>query len=190
MNKRLAGHRCEKALKQISAGNTGALADIYEIAGRQMFAVAYTILQDYQLSEDVVQDSLLSISLHAGDIKKGSSGLSWIMRIVHNTALNTIRSRQHEFFPGEFAEDCFGAQELGLSASSLLLQEALQTLDTDDRQIVLLKAVVGLSHKEIAEIVDISLTSCQKRYQRSLKKLKEWLLEANMSGQGERNGEK
>lgn len=180
MNKRLAGHRCERALKQISAGNTGALADIYEIVGRQMFAVAYTILQDYQLAEDVVQDSLLSISIHAGDVKKGSSGLSWIMSIVHNTALNMIRSRQHEFLPGQFTEDCFGTQELGLSASSLVLQEALQTLDRDDRQIVLLKAVVGLSHKEISEIVDIPLAGCQKRYQRSLKKLREELTASNM----------
>ncbi len=177
VNKRLASHQCEKALKKISGGDISALADIYEIAGRQMFAVAYNILGDYQLSEDVVQDSLLSVSLHAGEVKKAGSGLSWILRIVHNTALNTIRSRQHEIFPGEFSEDLYGNQQLGLSASSLLLQDALQTLERDDRQLVLLKAVAGLSHKEIAEILELPLAGCQKRYQRSIRKLKELLSE-------------
>lgn len=175
MNKRLVSHRCEKALQEIHAGNKGALADIYDAAGRQMFAVAYTILRDYQLAEDVVQDSLLSICAHAKDVRKGGSALSWIMSIVHNTALNMLRSRQYELFPGEFAENCLGTREMGLSPSSLALEEALRTLDADDRQIVLLKAVVGLSHKEISQIVDIPLAACQKRYQRSLKRLRQEL---------------
>jgi RNA polymerase sigma-70 factor (ECF subfamily) len=177
VNKGLAGRRCEQALKRLAKGDTGALSEIYDCVGRQMFAVAYTTLGDYQLAEDAVQDSFLKISKHAGDWKQEGSGRAWIMRIVSNTALNILRSRQFELYPGEFGEELSSEQQKGLSADSLALQEALMLLDAQDRQIVLLKAVVGLSHKEIARILDISLTSCQKRYQRNLKKLKDQLLD-------------
>ncbi len=173
MNKLILKHRLEKAVREISEGNTGALADIYELAGRQMFAIAYSILGDYHLSEDVVSESLISILDHAKNLRKQSSAYSWIMNIVHNAALNMIRSRSYELFPGEFLESATERDELGLSVTSLALWEALKTLDEDDRQIVLLKAVMGFSHKEISEIVGVSLSACQKRYQRSIAKLGE-----------------
>lgn len=177
MNKLILKHRVEKAVKQISEGNTGALTDIYELAGRQMFAVAYSVLGDYHLSEDVVSESLVSILEHAKDLKKQSSAYSWVMTIVHNMALNMIRSRSYELFPGEFAENVTEKDELGLSVTSMALWEALKTLDEEDRQIVLLKAVMGFSHKEIAEIMDLTLSACQKRYQRGIDRLNELMQE-------------
>ena len=56
------------------------------------------------------------------------------------------------------------------------MKNALAKISEEDRNIVMMKAGFGFSHKEIAGVLQISETACQKRYQRALKELKEYLM--------------
>lgn len=56
-----------------------------------------------------------------------------------------------------------------------LLQTALAALSQTERQVVLLHAGTGLKHREIAEILELSLATVLSKYHRALRKLKEWM---------------
>jgi RNA polymerase sigma-70 factor (ECF subfamily) len=59
----------------------------------------------------------------------------------------------------------------------LVLETTLEILAEDERQIVLLHAVSGMKHKEIAKNLGIPLSTALSKYHRALKKLKENLKE-------------
>lgn len=53
-----------------------------------------------------------------------------------------------------------------------LLEQALGTLEEQSRRIVLLHAVTGLKHREIAQLLELPLATVLSKYHRALKKLK------------------
>ncbi len=164
---------CEKYLKEIAAGRTEAVEHLYNVAGRAMYAVAVNILRDYQLAEDAIQESLINIMKKAADCRSFKAAYSWILTITRNCALDILRKRKHEV-PSD--EACF--YETGtenISEVSLDVHNALGRINEESRNIVLFKAGLGLSHREIAGIMNISVDSCQKKYQRAIKQLKEYL---------------
>ena len=167
--------QCENIIKELAKGKKSALASLYNTVGRQMYVVAYNVLGDHQLSEDIIQESLITIFEKAGTLSDTKAAHSWLMMIVRNKALDALRHRNHEVATEDYT---VFEREYSVSAKSELsmdVQNALNKLSEDDRQIVLMKVTMGFSNKEIAQIINISVESCQKRYQRVLKKLKGYL---------------
>ena len=62
-----------------------------------------------------------------------------------------------------------------------MLREALARLGAGEREIVLLHAVTGLKHREIAQLLELPLSTVLSKYHRGLKKLK-----ALMKGESDR----
>ena len=56
-----------------------------------------------------------------------------------------------------------------------VLEAALNTLTVEERQVVLLHAVSGLKHREIAKLLEMPLPTVLSKYRRSLSKLKKKL---------------
>ncbi len=54
------------------------------------------------------------------------------------------------------------------------LFDAMSQLSEDEREIVVMKAVAGLTHKEISSIFGLSVDSCKRTYYRALKQLKSY----------------
>ena len=53
-----------------------------------------------------------------------------------------------------------------------VLHTALTALEDTERQVILLHAVSGLKHREIAELLEIPLATALSKYHRGLKKLR------------------
>ena len=56
---------------------------------------------------------------------------------------------------------------------SMIIKECLTILSDDERQIVVLHAVSGYKHKDIADLMEMPLPTVLSKYNRALKKLKE-----------------
>jgi len=59
----------------------------------------------------------------------------------------------------------------------LVLNAAMQTLSSEERQIIILHAVSGLKHIEIAELLSMPLSTVLSKYSRARKKLQNTLKE-------------
>ena len=53
-----------------------------------------------------------------------------------------------------------------------VLQEALARLEPEERQVILLHAISGLKHREIAQLLERPLSTVLSKYHRGLKKMK------------------
>ena len=72
--------------------------------------------------------------------------------------------------------DAIPAQACGLDADErILLQQALGSLAEEERRIVLLHAVTGMKHREIAALLELPLPTVLSKSHRALKKMRSTL---------------
>lgn len=123
---------------------------------RAAFAIALARTGNPQDAEDVCQDAFVAALERLADLEDPDRFVGWLLRIVRNRALNTLRARSARAAePLEAAEGATGddgpataAERIGLRADLL---EALGTLTEIQREVVLLHDVDGWRHAEIAD---------------------------------------
>ena len=159
---------CDAALCRIADGESDALAVIYEKLGRKIFMLSFSILGNKQDAEDIMQQTFMKLLSSASGYKKGTNARAYILKITQNLSLNLLdkRNRERERILPEDENiphcDFPRFEEL----------EALSLIGEDDRQIVVLKIECGMTHRQIASLLGISTAACEKRYRRSIEKLK------------------
>lgn len=99
--------------------------------------------------------------------------MAWLLTIARNLARSRLRQGGRQV---ELDEEEWNALPASLPAVTsedrVVLQEALAGLGAEERQIVLLHAVTGLKHREIALLLELPLSTVLSKYHRGLKKLK------------------
>ncbi len=165
---------CEKAILRIAEGDHDALRVIYKYMNRQIYAVAYAVLRDFSLSDDVVQETYIKILERAFSYRKGTSPRAWVLSIARNLAIDYYRKRRFEVDSDALAEGDDRFDEATV-LSSMEVKRALDGLSDEERQIITLKIYAGLRHREIAELLGMTTEACKKKYQRAADKLREVL---------------
>ncbi|MDW7981644.1 MAG: RNA polymerase sigma factor [Thermomicrobium sp.] len=160
-------------------GDHDAFSELVRRYRRLVFAVAYRLLGDPYLAEDVTQEAFVRAYV-ALDRFRGASFRAWVLRIAHNAALDHLRAAsRHRHVPLEQAPDQpepFGppaALEYGGAAAAL--EAALAALPPDQRAVVLLADVEGLPYEEIAEVLQVPLGTVKSRLARARVRLRSLL---------------
>ncbi len=164
----------EKALAKISDGDTDALRVIHKYMNRQIYAVAYAVLRDFSLSDDVVQETYIKILEKSFSYRKGTNARAWVLSIARNIAIDLYRKRKFEC-DSDTLDDSDTRFDESTVVSSMEVKHALDQLSDEERQIITLKIYAGLRHREIAELLGITTEACKKKYQRAADKLRETL---------------
>jgi len=154
-----------------------ALQMLYSKYRRSIFAVAYAITHDHQLSEDVLQDTIIRVWENASNYRQGSSAKAWIHAIARNQSLDIIRQRNHSFSLEDLENQPIPEQLITriTPEDQMMLEVGLSSLDHDQSIIFVLKAIVGLSHLEISKMLDIPYRLVRYRYHQAISRLKEFL---------------
>lgn len=115
----------------------------------------------------------------AGYTPKGKP-LAWIFTITRNLALMRIREQSRTVtIEPESWQSLFADEPAVTSEDQLVLASLMETLSDQERQIVVLHAMTGLKHREIAELLNLRLPTVLSKYNRALKKLRNVLKEDN-----------
>lgn len=160
----------ENLVIRIASGDRDAFRAVYEASSRAVYGFAYSILGDRHDAEDVMHDAYLRMHRAAASYQPQGKPLAWLLTIVRNLCYDRIRSRQSDAAKAGQAQAA--PHHRDLTEERMLLEEALASLQEEDRQIVVLHALTGLKHREIADLVGLPLNTVLSRYSRSLKKLK------------------
>lgn len=86
-----------------------------------------------------------------------------------------LRTRRRSAELGDWAESLTGSDEAAPVLDRLVLEALLRYLDETERQVVMLFAVGGYSHKEIAAVLEKPYATVRWKYSNAMKKLKRHL---------------
>jgi RNA polymerase sigma factor (sigma-70 family) len=156
----------DSALASVAAGDVAALERVYEAMRLGVFAVALAIVGDRWTAEDVVHDTFVRVCEVAGKYQSGTSGRAWVLAIGRNLAIDLVRQRRRN---PRFAEVREATEDQQLATVSWTA--AMLKLEPVDREIVVLHAVGGLTHREIAAHVGLPPGTVRWRYRAALARL-------------------
>ncbi len=177
----------EAVLAAIQQRDDAALGELYDRYGRLAFGLAYRILGERGVAEDVVQEAFLSVWRRASSFQAGrGSARSWLMSIVHNAAIDRRRGRYRReqsdvqlddvaYRVETDADDTFTVVAAGIAADQVRV--ALDELPLEQRQAIDLAYFGGLTHQEIAERTATPLGTVKSRMRLGLRKLRTLLSE-------------
>ena len=164
----LIDKQADRALCDLSQGDMNGLSVIYDLYGRLILSVAYTIVGNFTDAEDVLQDVMVLLARYAPLYKAGSSPRAYVASITRHRAINLINQRKNNLSTDEIGDLPTRDGELAM----VEVQDLLSRLTEEEQQIVTLHIYAGLSHRQIAEMLELSRSATEKKYQRALKKLK------------------
>ena len=161
---------CDRALRRLAEGDTEALDTLYHHLGRPVYLLALSILRDTHAAEDIMQDTWLRLIQGAKGYTTGTNPEAFVLTVARNLALTALEKRAREM-PSEIAEDAVPhlATDGGEPMRTL---PVLDTLDTEERQIVLLRLEYGMKHRDIAALLGITTAACEKKYSRAAAKMR------------------
>lgn len=165
--------KVEDLLLRVATGDKEAMALLYHCARAAVYAMALSILKNAHDAQDVTQDTFVRVWESASRYRAHGSPMAWILTIARNLALMKLRQNGRTAELDEKEWDAIPAEDQGVPAEDrYLLQDALAILSDQEREIVMLHAVSGLKHREIAELLELPLATVLSKYHRALKKLR------------------
>ena len=152
---------------------------LYNLYSKAMLNVAFRICNDVEQAEDLLQESFVSAFKNLHSFKGTASFGSWLKRIVINTCLNFLRAKKLEIEELLENSDYYEEEDnVDFEEKELLvdkIKEGIMQLPTGYRLVISLYLLEGYDHKEIAEVLDISVSTSKSQYNRAKTKLKEIL---------------
>jgi RNA polymerase sigma-70 factor (ECF subfamily) len=173
-------------IEAAARGESPALMALYDRYNRLAFGLAWRIVGNPSLAEEVVQDAFLQAWNKAGtfDPARGANVRGWLMTIVHNRAIDTRRSaidRKPAHVPLDDLEFRLAVPDVWQDVAATLTRESMRdavaTLPDDQRRTIELAYFEGLSHGEIAEREQAPLGTVKGRMRLGLRKLRATLTE-------------
>lgn len=166
----------DRLLADVARGDQDALSGLYHRTRAAVYAMALSILKNTHDAQDVTQDTFVRIWDSAPQYRSRGTPMAWILTITRNLARMKLRQEARRIELDEAEWEAIPAEAQGVTPEDRqLLQTALAALSPTERQTVLLHAVTGLKHREIAEVLELPLATVLSKYHRALRKLKKWM---------------
>lgn len=153
-----------------------AQEQLYRLYAGKLFSVSLKYSASYSQSEDNLQEAFITIFEKIGQYKNKGSFEGWMKRIVINTALQ--KYREIPVYP--LIDESFLQEEVEVEAEEIPLSYLLkivQELPDRYRMVFSLYVLDGYTHKEIAEIMNISEGTSKSNLARARKILQEKIIQ-------------
>ncbi len=189
-------------VERVLAGEPEVFEQLVRKYNRLGGAIAYGVLSDFHLAEDVVQDAFIRAFEALDSLKEPGRFRVWFAGIVKRRSIDVLRQRKNPRIRAASLEaggaDAEEGGSLGSTVSSdsrrpdqspddsqldaavhaerrRQVLECISGLDENDRIIVSLKHMEGLSYREIAELMETSVSAVESRLFRARRVLRKKL---------------
>ena len=168
-------------IERIAIKDKDALAGLYHMTSASVYSLALSILKNMHDAEDVLHDTYLSIFSTASSYKSMKKPLAWILTITRNLSLMKLRDRKKTAeLPPEDWNSTFDSLPSVTPEDKLVLAACMRKLSDEEQQIVMLHAVSGFKHREVAQFLSLPLSTVLSKYHRAIKKLRVFLTEGEL----------
>src|SRR5229473_5226671 len=173
----------EALINAIAGGAVWAMESLYERYNRVLYSLAYRMVADHQVAEDLLQDAFLSVWRRATSYSPQSGAVrSWLVSIVHHRTIDYLRavrrrSTMKQATWEEVEQDERTAfpdvwDEAWRSVQSAQVRAALMHIPPEQRMIIELAYFSGWTHSEIAKGCQLPLGTVKARIRIGLLHLK------------------
>jgi RNA polymerase sigma-70 factor (ECF subfamily) len=168
-----------RAVRRATGGDGDAMGELYTRYSGRVYGHVRRVLRDRHDAEDVTQLVFLKLiwSLDRYDERSGDF-CAWLLRVARNMAIDEVRRRRPMLFGDLYTADARRDDE-ALEARGDALRAALADLSDDQREVLILRQVIGLSPGEIATRLNRSEGSVHALYHRARVAMKASLARAD-----------
>jgi RNA polymerase sigma factor (sigma-70 family) len=171
----------EQIIKKCIKNDRKAQRKLYDRYASVLLGICYRYMHDKQAAEDVLQEAFVKIFKNLKQYEGKGSFEGWLKRIAVNTSISHIRKNKKH----DFNQDITEIQESKLSDYSTEdaefthdeLLKVIQALPLGYRTIFNMFAIEGYKHREIAEMLEIDISTSKSQFSRARKLIQEKLEE-------------
>ncbi|HEY1688248.1 MAG TPA: sigma-70 family RNA polymerase sigma factor [Solirubrobacteraceae bacterium] len=165
----------------VARADAAAFELIYDRHCDAAFALAYRMCGKSSFAEEIVQEAFISLWRSAAGYQRARGSVrNWVLRIVHNRAVDALRRsvvRDVMLHPEQdITERIAGAEhteeEFERREQADELRFALETLPPEQRRVIELAYFSGFTHTEIAEVLQMPVGTVKGRMRLGLSKLR------------------
>ncbi len=171
-------------------GDTTAYQGLVEKYQMRIYHLVYGMVRNQEDARDLAQEAFVKAYRNLGSFRLESSFYTWIYRIASNLAIDFLRKKKRRG-TSEFDEQLVSkgadggvdearhqvspAKSLERKQLYARIMDAMEQLPEDQRQVVLLRELDGLSYKDIADIMEIPEGTVMSRLYYARKRLQQLL---------------
>lgn len=181
---RLATLEDETLVGRATAGDREAFGELYERCVGRVFRHVLYMINDVDLAEDLTEQTFLRAleAIHRYE-RRGVPFLAWLLRIARNLYLNDQRVQRNNssvrknwdggvvVSPESFCEAKLDGEEVW---------RAVRALDGDQRQVIVLRFMDGLSYADVARVLGKSVGAVRVAQYRALRALRRRLEDGDL----------
>jgi RNA polymerase sigma-70 factor (ECF subfamily) len=171
----------EELMRLVRDGDARGFEALYDRHGGAAFSLAYRMVGNRAMAEDISQEAFLSIwrSRLRYEPARGSVR-TWVLGIVHHRAIDALRRNlvhERRRASAEGIEERHEAVErteveVARREEARSIREALETLPGDQVKVIELAYFGGFTHTQIAEMLDMPIGTVKGRMRLGLEKLR------------------
>lgn len=152
-------------------GDARAFAVLVRRHGGMLRAYARRLLGSNAASDDVVQEALITAWQQLPELRDRAAVRGWLVRVTSRKAIDVLRAqRQHADIDDHEAAAPTGAGPEAMADAGALaesLQDALQALPEPQRRVWTMRELGGLGYDEIAEELDVPVSTVRGQLARA-----------------------
>ncbi|HLZ63984.1 MAG TPA: sigma-70 family RNA polymerase sigma factor [Ktedonosporobacter sp.] len=181
----------ERLIQAIASEQEWAIEALYQRYSGIAYALAFRMVADQQVAEDLLQESFVAVWRRATSYSFQSGAVhNWLLSIVHHRAIDYLRSLRRRAALKSVTLDEVEMisttsdvwEEVWQSVQSEQVHESLLRLPPEQRLVIELAYFQGWTHAEIAAGCQIPLGTVKARMRLGLVRLKRILEQMDMSG--------
>ena len=165
-------------VRRAQSGDLEAYDELVKRYQERIYATVYHMTSNHEDANDLAQDSFIKAFQALKSFKGGSSFYTWLYRIAVNKTINFLKQRKNRVhmslndldFNTENNPDLVALisdktprRDAGLKELQEKLNTALLKLSEPHRLVVVLHDVQGMSHEEVAQVMDCNIGTVRSR---------------------------
>lgn len=175
----MEAHEFDILISQVAEGNSDSLEKLYNACAKGVYALAYSIVKSHAAAEDIMQDTFVRVWASASTFTARGNGRAWIYRIARNLALNAVTRGRTDSLDAMTEENGDRMASDASTEDSVVvghsIDSALSSLSDNEREIITLHSMSGLTLNEISVMLGVPLGTVKWRHAQALKKMRSLL---------------
>ncbi len=164
----------KKAVKRLQAKDREMQNKVFAFYSPKMLGVCRQYIKDLQQAEEIMLNGFLKVFTKINSYNGSGNFEGWIRRIMVNECISFLRVKKNIFLVEEestFTEKCIEQEGVEKTLNIDYLQNIIDNLKTDLKIVFNLYVIEEYKHKEIAEMLNISINASKLRYRKAKQQL-------------------